>query len=229
MGNKMKKSQNLTVYKKLLNLYPKSYRQKYALSMLQTAEDMLDDAPSLVGRLGVWTKLLVDVPLSAAKLQLQDTGQVLRQDTPVYVWRNSVIAGLLLLPFMLALIANGLDKVINNHTLYNSWLWSTPVLAFWVLRLPELAFLIAAGSYVVYVLRRNSKKQSLWRRATDLRHAWTLMLVTVLAFGVLFMLAFHDSGQCVLHRQNSLSAHVSSAWQCAVSNSSIKVLWRNEL
>ncbi len=183
---------------------------------------MLDDAPSQAAKLAGWTHIAIDLPLSVAKQQLQYVGGIYMNETPRYIKRNSIIAGALLLPFVAALIANGLDKVINNHTLYNSWLWHTPVLSIWVLRLPQLAFLLAVGTYLVYLLKSRDNKQSWLKRVLDIRHSWPIVIPAIFAFGVLFIIAFHDVGQCIQSPSHVVS-HASQTWRCAVNNQSFKV------
>jgi hypothetical protein len=184
---------------------------------------MLDDAPSQAAKLAGWTHITMDLPISVTKQQLQYVGGIYMNETPRYIKRNSIVAGALLFPFMAALIANGLDKVINNHTLYNSWLWRTPVLSLWVLRLPELAFLLAGGSYLVYLARGTGSTKSTWlKRALDVSHSWPIIIPTIFAFGVMFLIAFHDVGQCV-QSPSHLVSHANQTWQCAVNNQSLKV------
>ncbi len=211
------------IYSKLLKLYPKSYRKQYEQQLLQTTADMLDDAPSNAAKLAGWTHIAIDLPLSVTKQQLQYVGGIYMNETPRYIKRNSIIAGALLLPFIAALIANGLDKVINNHTLYNSWLWRTPILSLWVLRLPEIALLLAVGSYIVYLARGTGSTKSTWlKRALDIKHSWPIIIPAIFAFGIMFLLAFHDVGQCIQSPSHAVS-NINQTWHCAVNNRSLPV------
>jgi len=189
--------QRFPLYSKLLKLYPETYRSAYEREVLQTTADMLDDTNSRVKRLIIWSHVAFDLPFSLSKQRLQYVGGIIQNETPNYIKRNGLIAGILLLPFFIALIANSLDKVINNHTLYHSWLWNFPTIGFWVLWLPEIALLLTIISIVIYLINGNGKKQSSWwKRALDLKHSWPVVIPAFLAFGILFILAFHDSTQC---------------------------------
>ncbi|MGH7239184.1 MAG: hypothetical protein ACREHG_03850, partial [Candidatus Saccharimonadales bacterium] len=126
-------------YSQLLKLYPASYRKDYGEQMLQTLADMLDDSNSRKDRLSIWLRTSFDLPLSAARQQLILTGDVISHETPDYVKRNSLVGALLLVPFVLALTANALDKVFYNQTLYHSWLWRKPAASLWAIWLPRVA------------------------------------------------------------------------------------------
>lgn len=208
-------------YERLLKLYPKPYRDRYADQMLQTLSDMLEDQPPGFSKVLVWWRVGRDLPLSIMHQNALAIGDNLMHETPRYVKRNGAVAGALLVPFFAALIANGLDKVINNQTLQGSWLWKMPALAVWVLYLPLVAFLLAGASYVRSVARHQKKP---WlKRIFDVKHAWPIMLPAVLALGVLFVLAFHDSAQCVQHLPSYLVGHTREVWQCAAHNESLPV------
>lgn len=219
--NKLEK--RFPIYSKLLRLYPKPYRKLYKQQILQTTADLLDDAPSSAKKLAEWAHIMTDLPLNLGKQQLQYVGGIYMNETPRYIKLNSIIAGVLLLPFVAALMANGLDKVINNHTLYNSWLWRTPALSLWILRLPEIAFLLAVGSYLVYLARGTGSVKSTWlKRALDVRHSWPIIIPAVIAFGIMFLVAFHDIGQCV-QSPSHLINHASQTWHCAMNNQSLGI------
>lgn len=213
-------NRHFPVYSRLLKLYPADYRRRFEQEMLETAADMQAAAKTPAERLKLWAKLSLDLPLSIGQQQLQYLGGVMRSETPQYIKLNSLIAGALLLPFFTALALNGLDKLFGNHSLQNSWLWQTPTLSIWVLRLPEIALLLALGSYLVYVCQ--GRDRHFWRtRILDLKHLWPLILSGGLAFGILFIVAFHDSGQCWAHSPAYLSGHLQQAWSCSVSQSAL--------
>ncbi len=180
-------------YSKLLNLYPQVYKDRYAHEMLQTMADMLDEPNANKFAIWVWTS--VDLLLSITKQQVQYAGGIFMNETPKYLNVTGAISGLLVMPFIAALVANSLDRVINNHTLYHSWVWSTPVIKFWVLYLPITALFIAAVSYLVYFIRQ--KRTPLLKRLLDIKHSWPIIIPAVFALGILFVLAFHDSVHCV--------------------------------
>jgi hypothetical protein len=55
------------LYGKLLILFPARYRKRYEKPMVQTFEDMLASEQSSLGRAIIWLRVLVDLPISAAK------------------------------------------------------------------------------------------------------------------------------------------------------------------
>lgn len=209
------------IYSKVMKLYPDKYRKEYGQQILQTTADMLDNAPNKASRAAVWTHVAIDLPINITKQQLQYSESIYMKDTPSYIKTSSIVCGLLLLPFFTALIANGLDKVINNHSLNGSWVWKMPLLRIWVLYLPLIAFILAAGSYLLYLTKH---KQTKWfKRILDIRRSWPVILPAVFAFGILFMIAFHDSGQCFVHTPAYLVGHTSQTWKCATNNQSLPV------
>lgn len=210
------------LYSKVLKLYPKKYQKEYGKQVLQTTADMLDDAPNTASKLAIWTRITVDLPVNITKQQLQYSGGSYMNQTPTYIKRNSIICGVLLAPFFAALIANSIDKIVNNHTLYASWLWQSAVIRIWVLYLPEAAFLLAAVSYIVYLSKNTESKHSKFlKRVLDIRRSWPILIPAMLSFGVLFVLAFHDVGQCWVQNPAHLVGHLNHAWECSVNNQSL--------
>lgn len=58
------------IYAALLHAYPRSFREHYGGTMVQTFDDMLEDEPSWFGRFQVWTRTLINLPFSAGKEHL---------------------------------------------------------------------------------------------------------------------------------------------------------------
>jgi hypothetical protein len=185
------------IYSRLIKLYPVQYRREYGKQILQTTADMLDNSGRGSGKLLTWSKIALDLPLNIVKQQFQYVGGIYTKETPVYIKVNGILTSLLLLPFFAALIANGLDKVINNHTLYNSWVWRHNFIRLWVLVLPETAVLIAFATLLFYAVHNtaNQPRQQL-RRIFDFRHNWPIAASGLVALSILFMLRFHDSAPC---------------------------------
>lgn len=204
------------IYSILLNLYPKSYRAHFGEQILQTMADMLDNSPSNLARLAIWFHAVAELPINVAKQQAGLIGGIYIKETPSYLKINSLISGLLLIPFIAALIANSLDKVLNNHTLYGSWLWHRPTISLWVLYLPIAALLLVIGSYIYYV--HKYKKTALLRRLFDIKLFWPIFIPGVLAFAILFIAMFHDSIHCWVQTPLHLASHISQTWQCSETN-----------
>ncbi|HEV2403357.1 MAG TPA: hypothetical protein VGS08_04100 [Candidatus Saccharimonadales bacterium] len=51
--------EHFPLYTRVLRLYPKPYRQRYGLAILQTTADMFDDAQSLTERIMIWVRMLI--------------------------------------------------------------------------------------------------------------------------------------------------------------------------
>lgn len=202
-------------YSALLKLYPKTYREHFGQQILQTIADMLDHSPTRTARLAVWTHVAAELPINVAKQQTGYIGGIYMKETPRYLKTLSIVSGLLLVPFVAALVANSLDKVINNHTLYTSWLWKMPVLGVWVLYLPATALLLAIGGYAYYITQY--KKTSWLRRLLDVKHSWPILIPGLCAFGVLFILAFHDSAHCWVQTPSHLVTHINMTWKCTTN------------
>jgi hypothetical protein len=184
--------------------------------MTQTLADMLDDTTSPAERWLVWAKIAADFPVSLAKSQMQYVGGVMHNETPGYIKRTGILTGVLIIPFFLALLANSLDKVMYNHTLYNSWLWRGPVLAIWVLWLPAMALALALLSYCLYAFKpvAHTEHLSWFRRAFDISHAWPVVLPGIIGLGILCILAFHDSVHCWMQNPMHYVTQHHQVWEC---------------
>lgn len=83
------------LYGKLLVLYPAPYRKRYGQPMVQTFSDMLDDQPSRLGKTIIWTKALMDLPVSAMKEHLTN-GKVIPMNRNTKLFLGGIILILLL-------------------------------------------------------------------------------------------------------------------------------------
>ncbi|MGH7141963.1 MAG: hypothetical protein ACREF5_00575 [Candidatus Saccharimonadales bacterium] len=204
------------IYSKIIGLYPAKYRQEYGQQILQTTADMLDNTDSKGAKIAIWSRLAFDLPVSIAKQQLQLSDDIFMNDMPRYIKTNSLISGLLLLPFVAALSANGLDKLINNQDLYNSWLWDKPIIGLWVVYLPLLALLVAGGTYLFYLF--SAAKTTFSKRVIDIRRFWPVLIPALFAVGIVLLVEFHDSGHCLVQNPVHLANHLSQTWQCTLAN-----------
>ncbi|HEX7368312.1 MAG TPA: hypothetical protein VF261_01495 [Candidatus Saccharimonadales bacterium] len=201
-------------YAWLLRLYPKAYREKYADQMVQTLGDMLDDQPTRAGKMFVWLRIAWDLPVGIVSQNTLALGDSVSRETPGYVRQSGLLAMFLLLPFFAAVVANEMAVLLMGHTLYGSWLWSTPVLMAWVLVLPAIACAVAAAGFVRYVLPGRGRAASFLRRIGDIKRTWPVVVVGLCALGIICMLFFHDSVHCWVQNPVHFAAHIHETWQC---------------
>lgn len=202
-------------YSKLLMLYPKNYRELYGDQMLQTLADMLDNSSSESERLTLWMKLAIDLPVSLTAQNINYFGGIIMHDSPKFVRRNGIIGGILLLPFFLALAANGLNKVVYNQNLFHSWLWSTTALLIWVIWLPLSAAILGLASLLVFLKRQTkAKHESTLKALLDIRYNWPVLAVALLGSFILFAVFFHDSVHCVTGNPIREAHNPHATWQC---------------
>lgn len=200
-------------YSRVLRFYPSAYRTQYGEQMLQTLADMLDNQPER--KRAIWLRTLIDLPISLTRQQLLYAGGIMNQQTPAYVKRNALWSAALLLPFIGVLIANSLDKILYNHTLFNSWLWHMPVLAIWVLWLPVAALAIAFASLVTFMIQRHkSTQQSLLRQLFDIAYNWPLLITGLAALFIVTLVIGHDSVHCVTGNPVRELHNWHQTWQC---------------
>lgn len=196
-------------YSKLLALYPAAYRKKYGEQMLQTLADMLDDASSPASRAAIWTRTVLDLPISLIHQQLSYASHAFAQETPSYVKRNALIAALLLVPFFVIVVANDLTA----HGLYRTWLWHDHVLFAWIVALPALALGISLVTFIGWLVQ-NRRKQSFWRNVLDVRHSWPLLVVGVIGLGIIGLVLFHDSVHCLTGNPIREVRNPRATWHC---------------
>jgi|GEM_PF-817221 len=208
-----RQEQRFPFYGRLIRLYPEPYRSRYGQQILQTLADMLDEAPDRKARLGIRSRLLLDLPSSLAE-QYITTGGTMLHDTPNYIKRTALIGASLLIPFVLALAANTLDSLLFGRTLYASWLWHMPVLAIWVLWLPLAAALLALGSIAVYEVRTTHAERKYLTVLTTIRRIWPLLAVSLVALGILAVVFGHDSGHCLVQNPVTTATHIPQTLAC---------------
>jgi len=200
------------IYESLLRLYPAAYREQYGGQMVQTLQDMLDDAASRRQRTGVWLRVAMDVPISVARAQLSYTGDSMRTETPLYMKQAGLAVAGLIAPFFLIVIINGLDRSMYGRELNDTWLWSKPALMTWALVLPGLAMLFATVSYARFA---SAKSDVHWlRRALNVRLSWPVVLPGIVALGILLLVALHDSAHCLVGNPVRIAHNPHQTLQC---------------
>jgi hypothetical protein len=178
-------------YRRLLKLYPKAYRQEYAAQTLQTLADMLDDPEH--SRLNVWTRTLLDLPVSVLRQQISCTAAAMTT-TPTYLKHYARSGAWMVAPFFLLVALNSL----GGQALRRSVLWHTNVLFTWLILLPALAALLNLAAWLHWVGQtRRERGVSAWRAVTDLRRSWPALAVTVIGIGIIAFVYGHDSVHCL--------------------------------
>lgn len=61
------RSRSSGLYGSLVKIFPRSFQKHYSATMVQTFNDLLQAESSQFGRLKVWFRALIDLPVSAAK------------------------------------------------------------------------------------------------------------------------------------------------------------------
>ncbi|HUB93662.1 MAG TPA: hypothetical protein VMB52_04115 [Verrucomicrobiae bacterium] len=195
------------VYSRLLRLYPAFYRQRYSEQILQTLADMLDANPSRAHHANVWLRTSLDLPWSVATQRVNYASLLLTHETPDFVRRNSLVSGLLFVPFFVIATANDLAA----HRFYHTWLWSYDVLLTWIIVLPMLGMTLSIVTLFIWL---SGNRRSWWRSLCDLSHNWTMILPIVLGLGILFLVFFHDSVHCITGNPISELRNLHSTLRC---------------
>ncbi|MGH7156676.1 MAG: hypothetical protein ACREGG_00965 [Candidatus Saccharimonadales bacterium] len=147
---------------------------------------MLDDKEN--SRLSVWIRVFIDFPLNVAKQNLIYAGGIMSQQTPYYVKRNSVIAGVLISPFFALVIVNSLINHALNFT--NNW---GRLALFLLVGLPAIAFILCSATFIKW----SQTRKSFWKSFFDLRRNWLMLVPGGMALLIVLFVPFHDGTHCV--------------------------------
>lgn len=196
------------IYSRLLCLYPKSHQHEYGEEMLQTLADMLDDPGQ--HKAAVWLRTALDYPISVSKQQLLCTGQIITNDIPKYVKRNTLLGSILLVPFPIAVAAHNLSN--STRVIEHRW-QAVYLLAF--VALPAIAFLCCTVTFIYWTfMQHRQSKSSLWKSLIDVRRNWAITLVAGLALVMALFLPLHDSTHCVTGNPLHELAQWHQTWRC---------------
>lgn len=172
----------LTTYKAALKLLPPAYREHYAEPMVRTLEDMLKDQPSPVIRMQIWSRAMVDLPITASYQYTQEGG-VTMNHMPTYVKQGTIFSFVLLLPFFILVTIN----VIH------------PLMAVWknigyvgVFILPVIALVFDLG-----ILIRLLITKKLFLSLKQIQSNWMLFVAPLLALGIVVFAYGHDTVHCI--------------------------------
>lgn len=196
------------LYQKLLLLYPEQYRKKYGVQIMQTMEDMIDSEPRTLRKIALWLKEVVVLP-----------GNVLEEHMAVIAHRGGLTANALigfislffLIPFLIAMIADEISERLYGEHLYDTWLWSKPMLKIWVIVLPLLSLFISIVTYSLLTLRASLRNGKI---TFQIKRLWLVIAAGLISSGILFVVAFHDSARCWIVGPNANTTWVNRAVQC---------------
>jgi hypothetical protein len=203
-------------YNFLLNLFPKSYRSSYADEMSITLEDMLTNSASPRQRRSLLVHAYLELPLCIAHEYILIMEKNLIMDAPNYVRRNSLVAAALLIPFILALLANVIAQAMFHESLYGSWVWNYPVLLTWVLILPSVALIIATVSMIHFITTPKRTSPSWSSRLFTVKQYWPLLAVACVALTIVCIVRVHDAGGCWTHASPGISSYIHSSVTCTL-------------
>lgn len=182
----------LRLYIKLLGLYPDQYRQHYTKQIRQTLQDILKHEPSKNKRHLILVKEILTLPLSAGE-QYLITFSKQRHMSPKTI--ISLIALGLLIPFVIALLIDEISEFTTGGHLYNTWLWSRPVLLIWIVILPFISLVLALSTYLISLLRQRNK---IHIGSLLAKRYWLPIVTIVFSVGILCLVVFHDTVHCWL-------------------------------
>lgn len=211
----MGKSKKDSIYSKLIKLYPKKYKEKYGDQIIQTTEDMLNNTTGQYSKILIWIKVFFDLPFNILKQHILNINYILANETPSYIRQTSIVSNIFILPFLILLIINELDIIIHGSNLYSSWFWRMPILGIWVLWMPAVSFATTVISYLTYIFKNGI--DGMLKNIFYIRQTWIVLIPAFLAFGILFMLAFHDSTHCVVQHPYFIFTKFHQTMQC-ISN-----------
>lgn len=201
---------NLKIYRNLLRLYPKNYRDQYAEQMTQTLEDMLENEPSRIARARLWLRSSYELPFSIINQNILAIGDN-SMHPENYLKRNGLVATALMAPFVAAIVASNINTIIYGNNLQSSWLWATPTILLWAIILPALAFIICLASYIYYA---KSAKGSLSKRLLSIGKTWPIIAAGIIGLGIVMFVFFHDSASCLQQDPIRTIHNPSQTYQC---------------
>lgn len=148
MQSKQQKAEN--IYKRLLVLYPKSFRKAYGKEMLQVFQDMYQENNTFF-----WPKLTLDTLTSAGKqhsLLLQKQGLKKYAEQTLHITSYNTIGALLLLPFFLMLNLDAIARLLQGNLshpnpivyekLSRTVFFNPPAIFLWAIVFPLSAIII---------------------------------------------------------------------------------------
>src|ERR1700733_11753823 len=106
----------VTIYKQALKILPIVYRDRYGEPMVRTLEDMMADQTTDRAKWIVWSRTMLDLPITTAYQYAQAGGKTMHQ-APNYAKQGTILSVALLVPFFIVITLNSihpLTKTLNG-------------------------------------------------------------------------------------------------------------------
>jgi hypothetical protein len=193
------------LYKKLLKLYPKQFREKFGNEILIVLNDLKRDEIREKGTVGIgfWTLHIADLTKG---IFLEHTYLLQEYGIKKYFHLNgfNIMGIIFLIPIFLMLVADFSSRIIQGNLLHyngatynyfsHSFLYQRPVIYIWVIILPVLAIILNALSLIV-----KRGKHTRFLSTVFIKNNFITILILLFGFGVIFMIKFHDFLPCVIN------------------------------
>ena len=206
------------LYHRVIQLYPASYRNRFAPEMEQVLRDQLAASPA-GGR--IWLRAFGELPFSLIHEHVINFQEITMQ-TPQATrqsHRDLLIGALLMTPILVMIgaliiyrsLTNGGDISTSSAGHYFYARWTAPVLG---LVFPLIALAINAMPVV------GRLKSSNWRfwEVSSYQNSWLNMGFLILALGFVAFLFGHDSLHCVAHNPIFVARHLGATFDCLKNN-----------
>jgi hypothetical protein len=175
---KTRTSTVLALYRNLLRLYPRAYRNEYEEEMLQTMESMLADASTRSERAKLLWRACTDYVISLTRqnvIAFEDA----TPGMPHYVKQSSLLSTSLVLPFFIICTYNCITQYILKHSVPLARLEAKTWVIYCIL-LPSIAFgivMLAGIKNLQIQLQRNGNE--LMKRHGSITYDWILLSIPV--------------------------------------------------
>lgn len=201
-------SQRNKFYRKLLWLYPKSYRQNYAEQIAQTFDDMVHGESSRRKRAWLIAKEYLTLPGNVIEQHVAEASHKGGLSNKAFA---ALISLILFAPFVAAFVADEISERLYHSHSFASWLWSPLAVFIWLIVLPVASLFISLTAYLLLILRKSIQRSKI---TLQLREAWLLIVVILFSAGLLLAVLYRDGFSCV----QGTSKSSTQVFQCVVSN-----------
>jgi hypothetical protein len=168
----------LYLYRKLLILYPASYRHEYEEEMIDTIQIMLADANTASDQWNLLWRACKEYIISLTQqniLAFENTAS----NTPDYVRRSSEFSTSLMLPFFIICSYNWLNQYILHHAIpYGEWESKTWII--YCIILPILAGIVLSFAGAKSLIENIRSRQNIASQWLLLGIPFTLLIILIL-------------------------------------------------